>query len=168
MRPSYLPLMQQLVTYLASTVYPPRNLDVGDKAAAVLGPECAGQSMTLTDPQGRQHQLKAVASGYHSLVEYADTYRPGLYVLQTPDDHKVHFVVNASRRESQLEVLDDEEFQALAAEMGGQAVSSSADYLKLDRQRRFGREIWKPLLAAVLLLILAELLLQQRFSRVRK
>ncbi len=168
MRPSYLPLMQQLVTYLASTVYPPRNLDVGDKAAALLGPGFVGQSMTMTDPEGRQHTLEAVAAGYHSLVEYTDTYRPGLYVLQTPDEKTVHFVVNASRQESQIKVLEDEKFEALAEEMGARAVSSSADYLKLDRQRRFGREIWKPLLAAILFLILAELLLQQRFSRVRR
>ncbi len=168
MRPCYLPLMQQLVTHLASTVYPPRNLDVGDKLAAVLRPELAGQTVTLTDPQGRQHQLQAVATGHHSLAEYADTHRPGLYVLQTPDGRMTHFVVNASRRESDLKVLDDEQFKALAAEMNCRAVSSAAEYLQLDKQRRFGREVWKPLLTAVLVLLLAELLLQQRFAGVRR
>jgi hypothetical protein len=174
-RPAYLPLMQQLVTYLASTVYPPRNVNVGQQLAALLRPENAdkppgplGRAATITDPDGKRHEIKAVLKEDHCLVEFADTELPGLYVLETPDNETIHFVVNTSRAESDLKLLDDKEFADLAEMMQAKAVSSAEQYLQLDKQRRFGREIWKPLLAAVLVLLFLEVLLQQRFAMVKK
>ena len=167
-RPAYLPLMQQLVTYLASTVYPPRNVNVGEQLAALLRPENADKAATITDPDGKRHEIKAVLKEDHCLVEFADTELPGLYVLETPDNETIHFVVNTSRAESDLKLLDDKEFADLAEVMQAKAVSSAEQYLQLDKQRRFGREIWKPLLAAVLVLLFLEVLLQQRFAMVKK
>ena len=46
-RPFYLPLMQQLVTYLASKVYPPRNVDVGKPLVAFLPSADAGKKTIL-------------------------------------------------------------------------------------------------------------------------
>jgi hypothetical protein len=76
--------------------------------------------------------------------------------------------VNTSRTESDLKLLDEKEFADLAKIMQAKAVSSAEQYLQLDKQRRFGREIWKPLLAAVLVLLFLEVLLQQRFAMVKK
>lgn len=167
-RPAYLPLMQQLVTYLASTVYPPRNVNVGQQLAALLRPENADKIATITDPDAKRHEIKAVLRDDHCLVEFADTDLPGLYVLETPDNETIHFVVNTSRAESDVALLDEKEFADLAEMMQAKAVSSAEQYLQLDKQRRFGREIWKPLLAAVLVLLFLEVLLQQRFAMVRK
>ena len=75
---------------------------------------------------------------------------------------------NTSSKESDLKLLDDTEFAALARAMQAEAVSSSEQYLQLDKRRRFGRDVWKSLLAAVLALILIEILLQQRFGMVKK
>jgi len=167
-RPAYLPLMQQLITYLASTVYPPRNVDVGRHIAALLPPENADKTAIITDPDGRRHELKAVLIDDHCLVEFADTELPGLYALETPDNETIHFVVNTSHAESDLKLLNDKQFADLAEQMGAKAVSSASQYLQMEKRRRFGREIWKPLLAAVLALLFIEMLLQQRFGMVRK
>lgn len=167
-RPAYLPLMQQLVSYLASTVYPPRNVGVGEQLAALLGPENADKTAFLTDPEGRRHELKAVLKGDHCLVEFAATEVPGLYALETPDNETIHFVVNTSSKESDLELLDDAEFAELAQQMQAEAVSSTEQYIQLDKRRRFGQELWKKLLAAVLALIFIEIMLQQRFGMVKK
>jgi len=167
-RPAYLPLVQQLVTYLASTVYPPRNVAVGRQLAAILPPDNADRTAIITDPDGRRHELKAVPRDDHCLVEFADTELPGLYALETPDNETIHFVVNTSSEESDLKLLDDTEFTELAEQMQAKAVSSVDQYLQLERRLRFGRETWKWLLAAVLGLVLIEMLLQQRFSMVRK
>jgi uncharacterized membrane protein len=167
-RPAYLPLMQQLVSYLASTVYPPRNVGVGEQLAALLSPDNADKTAFLTDPEGRRHELKAVLKGDHCLVEFSSTELPGLYALETPDNETIHFVVNTSSKESDLALLNDTEFAELAQQMHAEAVSSSEEYLQLDKRRRFGQELWKKLLAAVLILILIEILLQQRFGMVKK
>ena len=42
-----------------------------------------------------------------------------------------------------------------------------AKYLELDGNRTFGREVWKYLLLAVVILIFAEIVLQRIFGRVR-
>jgi hypothetical protein len=167
MRPCYLPLMQQLVTYLASKVHPPRNVEVGEQLAAILPVVSAGRIAVMTDPEGRRHELKASLKDNYSIVEFGSTERPGLYVLETPDKETIHFVVNTSCEESDLKLLSDEEFSELADQMHAEAVTSAGEFLELDKVRRFGREIWKSILAAVLVLIFVEMLLQQRFARAK-
>ena len=74
---------------------------------------------------------------------------------------------NETCAESDLKLLSGEEFAQLAEQMDAEAVISSGEFLELDKVRRFGREIWKSILAAVLGLIFVEMLLQQRFARAR-
>jgi len=51
--------------------------------------------------------------------------------------------------------------------MASTLIKSPADYLEQDRLRRHGQEIWKYVLAAFLAFLFLELILQQRFARVR-
>ena len=86
------------------------------------------------------------------------------------------FVVNPSTRESRLERLTDEEITARATALGletKEIIKSSDEssvldqYLKLDGERKFGRETWKILLWTLLGLVFVELILQRIFGRVR-
>ena len=86
------------------------------------------------------------------------------------------FVVNSFTRESLLERLTDEELATRAAALGlepNEIIKSADDdpvldqYLKLDGQRKFGRETWKILLWTLLGLVFVELILQRIFGRVR-
>lgn len=167
MRPFYLPLMQQLATHLASSVYPPRNVEVGRPLVAFLPAADAGKRAVLTDPDGRALEVAVAARGMRAVVEHGATQRPGLYVLDTPGGQKLHFVVQTDRRESELRQLAPERLQALAKSMGATLVSSWAEYRQMDRKRRFGQEIWPALLWALVILLFAELLLQQYFARNR-
>jgi hypothetical protein len=167
MRPFYLPLMQQLATHLASSVYPPRNVEVGRSLVAFLPAADAGKRAVLTDPDGRALELPVAARGMRAVVEHGATQRPGLYVLDTPGGQKIHFVVQTDRRESELRQLPPERLQAMAKSMGASLVSSWAEYRQMDHQRRFGQEIWPALLWILVILLFAELLLQQFFARNR-
>ncbi|MDQ3624856.1 MAG: hypothetical protein M3463_20640, partial [Verrucomicrobiota bacterium] len=91
-----------------------------------------------------------------------------LYILNPPGSPPIHFVVNASRRESDLAKLTDKEIAELARQHGVAVVRSAAEYKRLEQTRRFGREIWKPLLWGLLGLAFLELFLQQKFSRVQR
>ncbi len=165
LRSAYLPLVQRIVTYLASTVFPPRNVEVGKPLTAFLPRLEAGRKAYLTDPAGQKHELTVTAKGSRSMVEFTRTQRPGLYTLNPPDGTTIHFVVSTSRLESDLEQLKETEQQALAKGMGAALGKSWQDWKKLDRQRRFGTELWRPLLWTVLALLLGELLLQQWITR---
>lgn len=167
MRPFYLPLMQRLTVYLASTIYPPRNLEVGKQLAAFLPVADADKEASLTTPSGEIAKVKVAKKGDRGVVEYAKTQRPGLYTLQPPSGLPIHFVVNADRRESDLAKLSEKEIGDLAMAHGVTLVHSTAEYKQLEQKKRFGTELWKTLLWALLVFLVGEMLLQQWFAGTR-
>ena len=164
MRPFYLPLLQRLSVYLASTVYPPRNLEVGQPIVAFLPAEDAGKKVTITNPESLVFDVTVEKKGDRGGIEWAQTQRPGLYTLKPPGGLPVHYVVNAARGESDLQKLSNKEIADLAASHGVSLVHSGAEYKALESARRFGREFWKGLLWVLLGFTFLELILQQRFA----
>jgi hypothetical protein len=188
LRASYVPLVQELVTYLASTVYPPRNVEVGNELALFLPPSKAGTRLAVLLPDGTERRIEAAAKGPRAVAAFAETRRPGLYVMRagamragvmqagamqpgvtqtdaTPAD--VHFIVSTSREESNIETLSGDEIAEVATLLGADVVRSSAEYDDLQSRRHHGREIWRHVFWAALALIFLELLLEQLFARKR-
>lgn len=168
MRPAYLPLLQRLSIYLASTIFPPRNLSVGEPVAAFLPAIEVDKKATLTLPSGEVLENTVVRKGSLGLVEFARTQQPGLYTLQPPTGGPIYYVVNANRRESDLGKLTEQEITDLAKTHGVTLVHSSAEYKQLEQKQRFGTELWKPLLWFLLLLCVGEMVLEQIFAGVRR
>ena len=77
-------------------------------------------------------------------------------------------MVNAERTESDLTKMTGAEIKALAKTHGLQVVRSAAEFKALDKAQRYGREIWQPILLILLVLLFAELILQQHFARGRR
>lgn len=167
-RPFYLPLLQRLTVYLASTVFPPRNLEVNKPIVAFLPVSDAGKRVILNDPTGASIELPIVKQGERGVVEYGQTQRPGLYLINAPDGSPIHYVVNTSRRESNLEKLTDPEIATIGKEMGAQVINTFAEFEEVENTRRYGRELWRILLWVILALIFFELFLEQRFARARR
>ncbi len=163
-RPVYLPFMQRLVTYLASSVFPPRNVEVGRPLAAFLPKTDSGRVAVFTDPSGARHEVTVLAKGARAMAEFTGARHPGLYVMTAPDGGIVHFVASTSREESDLKALTPAERDGVAKAMGATLVNSLKEFQEQDHNRRYGREIWKPLLWAVLALLIGELVLQQWFA----
>jgi hypothetical protein len=166
-RAVYVPLMQRLVTHLASAVYPPRNLAVGEPLLAFFRRIDAGKKATVIDPSGRRAELNIERRGQRAVIEHRDTLRPGVYKLTGPDGVETPYVVNAPREESDLAALADEELDQLAERLGARVDRSWEEHNTRERQRRFGSEVWAPLLWAALALVFLELVLEQWFTRRR-
>jgi hypothetical protein len=160
--------MQRLSIYLASTVFPPRNLDVSKPLVAFLPGSEAGKKAALSLPDGTSREVAVTKKGERGVVEFGQTQQPGLYTLTSPGGATTHFVVNTSRRESDLQKLTDAEIADFAKSHGIALVHSGAEYKQLDHSRRYGSEFWRPLLWLLLVLLFLELFLQQRFARVRR
>jgi hypothetical protein len=167
MRPSYLPWLQRLTVYLASTIFPPRNLEVGNRIAAFTAAADVDKEATLSKPSGEVEKAKVVKRGTRGLVEFTKTKRPGLYTLQLPSGLPIHYVVNADRHESDLAKLSAKEIGDLARAHGVSLVRTAAEYKQVEQKRRFGTELWKWLLWGLLILVIAELVLEQIFAGVR-
>ena len=167
MRPSYLPWLQRLTVYLASTIYPDRNLDVGKEIAAFTAAADADKEATLTKPSGEVDKSKIVKQGTRGVVKFTRTQRPGLYTLQLPSGAPIHYVVNADRRESNLAKLTEKEIGDLTRAHNVSLVRSAAEYKQVEQKRRFGTELWKWLLWGLLIFVIGEMVLQQIFAGVR-
>ncbi len=176
----YVPLMQRMVTYLASQVEPERTVDVGRPLVAHFDREHIGRKLPVRyfsaespgNPRGSASEalppVAVVARGPRGMVQVAEANRPGLYVIMGPDGAPVHLAVNAPRAESKLDRLSDEEIAGLAEQLGADVVADADAYIELDKQRRYGREVWPILWWAVLLLVFGELLLVQYVTRGRR
>ena len=166
-RPFFVPFAQRLVTYLASSVMPPRNLSVGQEAVAHFDIAHAGKEVTVKDSEGKDHDVLIEDSGGRGVARFNDTQRPGLYTFTGPDSKPVHFVVNTGRAESDLEQLSAEELGAVAKDMKANLVASLEEYRDLDQSRRFGQEIWKILFGLLIFLLFFELWFERRMARKR-
>jgi hypothetical protein len=166
-RPFYLPLVQRLCVYLASTVFPPRNLAVGGQIVAFLPAASVGKKALITGPDGIPAEVPVAKKGERGVIEFGPVSTPGLYTLVPPGGAPVHYVVNADRRESDLARLSAAEIAEFAKVHGVPVVRSATEYRDLEQSQRFGRELWKWLLLGLLAFIFLELMLQQRFASAR-
>lgn len=168
LRPTYLPLMQRLSVYLASTIYPPRNLDVGKPIVALLPGADAGKKATLVNPDGATIELPITKRGERGVIEFGKTQRPGVYTVTPPSGQPIHFVINASRRESDLQRLSAKEIDDFAKEHSVAVVHNGAEYKALEQSQRFGTELWKTLLWSMLGLVFVEMIAEQKFAGARR
>ena len=190
MRPFFVPLMQQLVTTMASRISPPRNIVTGEPAAALFSlrddtatqdgdssaaaenqnspvPQTKSQTVTVVTPDGSRRTLQTMPQGTMQLARFDATQRPGVYSMSLPDTETIHFVAESSRSESELDFTDEDRMKSLADGMNASVVQSAAQYLEEDKLRRHGRDIWKYVLGGLLAFMFLEVVLQQRFARVR-
>lgn len=165
-RPLFVPLMQRLVTYLAIAYEPPRNLSVGQAIVASMPPE--SETLTVTRPDGEQVDLRARPHHKGDVIEYVGTDLEGLYSIRAASQAAVHYAVIASRDESELALLDDEQLGSLAQRLDATIVRSTDEFIDQDSKRRYGREIWRYMYWTMLFLVLAEVVLQQVFSGVSR
>ncbi|MCR9199620.1 MAG: VWA domain-containing protein [Planctomycetaceae bacterium] len=171
LQPSFVPLMQQLVATMATRLSPQINLQTGE-AAVCFYPATAEDTadsiaLTLTRPDGSRQPVTGERQGDRYVLNYGDTLQPGVYRLTAADLPTEHFVTTTSRAESSLSGLTTEELDSLAGGMNAGIVSDATAYLKQDRLRRNGWEVWKIALAILLVFLFLELLLQQKFAGVR-
>ncbi len=113
---------------------PPRNLDVGqtDRRASSRG-GCREKSVDHRNPDGAAIEVTVVKKGERGVVEFGKTQRPGLYTLTPPGGPPLHYVVNASRRESDLQKLSPSEIADFAKAHGVAVVHNGAEYKALDQ-----------------------------------
>lgn len=186
LQPFYVPLMQRLAAHVALGTVPSRNVAVGQPLVTFLPRSRAGQTLDLLDPVGHRHAVDVQQQRSAAFVQFNAAQRPGLYVLRNRgetappdgfslDDSKslreakndlvVHFVAGVDRSESNLETMSDAELQALAGKVGATVIDSLDEYEELEQASRYGREIWKMVLAVLVVAVFAEAWLAGRITQ---
>ena len=138
-----LPLLDR-ITGAWSLALPPRTEAVpGDEIALPSGTE------VVERPDGTRDSVNA-ASTYRFGTE------PGVYRLLRRDSVVAAFAVNPPAAESDLSRLDGDGLDALLPGWTLHATTSGGAWRRVMYRERLGTELWRPLLLALLLILVAE------------
>jgi len=162
-RPTFLPLFQQTVQYLAGALFAgdPGSMTAGQGIRIPCPPGKAGA--VVLHPQGKAEALPAVQDRGLSTVRLADTGWPGFYYLRwverlpegapavfAPAEADQVLVINLDLRESDLAKISDNELKALVPSPSLEVASGEAGFI-----RAAGDQVRRSELAANLLFLLA-------------
>jgi hypothetical protein len=165
-KPAFLPLVHQLVAYLAEGAGGTRNAVVGEPLVKPLSLSDANRKVTLTSPSGVVSTLKPVIDERGCTVTVERTPEAGFYqvaVEGTPGRDTL--AVNLATRESNLRSLDETALANLVPAVQWTWVRPSESIESAIRRSRLGIELWRPFLFLALALMLVETALAQVFGR---
>ncbi len=166
LQPFFVPLMQRLTTYLATEGSAQAWQLVGSRIHLPLQAADLGADFTLRDPTGQTQPLKAAKEGDSVFVQSPPIAQPGIYQLQRAGSSTTTLLAfNVDGTESNLKALPAADIEKIAKRHDAAYASDLQGYQSLDRTRRHGTELWQPLLIALLVLLFAEVLLQQRIAK---
>ena len=155
----YVPLMQEILRYLALQAEKKRSYTIGEPVPLIVP---AGNALRVTDPQGKETVLTSTAG---ETVFYRATHVPGFYGTRG-GSLQDSFAVNSPRDESDLAFMAPSEIGDVLVQRDtvppspGEATASILN-AQLERSQRF----WWWILLVVVLLGLAETLLANRTYR---
>lgn len=169
----YVPLLHEMVFYLASAGRTRQNVRVGEPLSFAAATITADEEFYFVGPTGENLPATITGSGRQPLVRLDDTGLPGVYTLRrtyrtragTEAVETVPFVVNFDRGESDLTPLDDEEIKRLSAD-GRMVLLDSYTELEKRLLTDVSRtELWQLLLVVVLGMLCLEVWMTRRLVR---
>lgn len=111
--PSYVPIVQELVSAAVSGQLDERNLQVGQTLGASLQTLVSDIPITVTPPTGEAETVRLISEGDASRWTYSKTQTSGIYVaeLGSPFSRRDMFAVNVDTTESDLTKVTPEEMR---------------------------------------------------------
>ena len=160
----YLPLVQSAVRYLAAN--PSRNLHPGEPIVAPLEDVGAAREATIRLPSGRAVKVPLRSGPGAAEVRYAQTDEPGVYSISVASRPTLQYVVQAPRDDSDLTPLTEPRWRQLEEQLGFRRIDPrSTPVAAALAAERSPHELWPVLLAALLVLGVAETALARLWSR---
>ncbi len=165
---AYVPMLYQMISYLGMGPTSSRNLRQNEPFSLALPLEDANKPVKITRPDGKTAtQNSQMDAGGVSFV-YNDTGAAGIYTISVVGSKTTDaFAVGLPTDESNLAVADPRAAAIESGVPGGVlTVATSPSQLQTSvRKSRYGTEIWRPFIWAVLALMFLESLLANLFGR---
>jgi hypothetical protein len=122
--------------------------------------------LNFRDPAGREFPVQVGEEGGRRVASYDGETQPGFYRVEQADGTgPVLLAVNVDPQESDVAVLARPEFEATFGGTPVRFLTPETNIPGAIQESRVGREIWRILLVAGLLLLLLEAYLAHRFSK---
>ncbi|MBI3828211.1 MAG: BatA domain-containing protein [Planctomycetes bacterium] len=183
----YLPLVNLLALDLINPSYLIRNRVVGEAFEYHLPRESVSEArregIKLVTPSGEPVAMDVNNETFSAVTKPVS--KAGIYTAELPGEKKtvVHFAANRNAEESDLDTIDDHEIKAYLPANAGSATErgrffesnitqedlelTADDYSSIEtslKKHSSGKEIWRWLIGAVLVLLVVESFLARRFG----
>ncbi len=165
-KPAFVPLVHQLVSYLAAGPTSRHNLDLGEKMAVRFDVADASKAVRVTDPEGKTSLNKSVLTSDGALYTSTGVERSGVYKVGIAGkENAAAFAVNRPSSESELTTMDEPSLRAAMGAGKFQYANGVDELIQRVMQARRGTEIWRPLIFLAILLFFIEGILAWKFGR---
>ncbi len=161
--PAFVPLVHELVYYLASSRSAEVNLSPGEPIRFRNGEESGNPIVTIQPPDGDPKSFEVKSWPF----VYENTREPGPYAL-TNGGKTSYFVVQPDPRESQLAPNTDQDRKKVAAFIPNLTYADNADELiEALTKGSNNKELWLLVLVGVFALLIGEIWMTRRMFRKR-
>ena len=168
LKPSYVPLVYQLLFYLGQGAASHRNLAQEEPLFLALPLSDANKPVRVTTPDGRTTTQNSALDARGVTFRYKETQQSGVYKISVQGSPTQDaFAVSLPTTESDLTATDPAQAAAQAGIAANRlSVANTAQQLQTSVSRaRYGAEVWRTLLLTVIGLLFLEIVLAQQFGR---
>jgi len=169
LRPIFLPLVARLTFVLAETEQTRREVLAGAPIVLSLPDENRPVGVEILPPTGETIRSKTqpVSNGRGQRFRFADTHQVGVYVVRLIDARRpaqLAWSVNFDPEEASTQTLSHEELETLLKPAPVVFAEDPHDLSSTFKFLREGRSLWGLLLTAVLIVLVFETFVSNRFS----
>jgi hypothetical protein len=168
LKPSYVPLVYQTLSYLGQGATSHRNLRQDEPLFLSLPLGDANKSVRVTAPDGRTTAQNNMMDARGVTFTYANTEAAGIYkVTVAGSSTSDAFAVGLPAGESNLASTDPLQASRIAG-LPESAITVANDPAHIQaavNRARHGTEVWRPLVWLVIALLFVEIMLAQMFGR---
>ncbi len=159
----FVPFVIRTAEYLAEDISSYERFNfVGHNIARTLSDKTGLENIAqLITPQNRTYQISGIQKPGQIVYDCRPIDLPGIYHLKSENRIIDIFPVNISSDEGNLETADLEQLAASLGISKYKSIPLESDANKIITETRYGRELWKILIWAVVVLLIVEIL----FSR---
>lgn len=168
LKPAFVPFVYQLLSYLGQGAVSHRNLRQDEPLFLSLPLTDANRSVRIADPDHKVASQNSVLDSRGVTFTYSATSRAGVYTVAVPGSNTSDaFAVGLNTAESNLTAGDPATaISASGVPSAKFTVAKSPTQLRTTVNRaRYGVEIWRSFIWAIIPLLLMESLLAQLFGR---
>jgi hypothetical protein len=165
LKPAFLPMIHQLVAYLATGTDGTRNGTVGEPLVKPLPLSEASRKVTISDPSAAKTSVKPLVDERGATVTLEHPQKAGFYRLDVQGGTQDVFAVNRDVAESDLKSLSQEALKKVLTGFDWGWIGLNEDLVSALTRARQGVELWRHLLLAALFLMALETMLAQMFGR---
>ncbi|MEK6553270.1 MAG: BatA and WFA domain-containing protein [Bacteroidota bacterium] len=164
----FAPLINRLLLYSSSKVKEQNTITTGQEITADISNHSISQ-IKVEKPGGDNEYVNSDSLTNQNYFTYTKTDEAGTYKFFSSDKLLDYISVNHDPKESVLDKADFSEFEDYLKQISFEgkvySLSPNDDFTKVIYQSRFGTELWKYFLIAVLILAMAESLLARNTKK---